>query len=577
MFKSWKKVPIAGKLFICTAAMFSVVILLLFVGQIFFYEKYYYFVLENDLKKTVSEFAPQYSRLGSDDEINKYITETAASNDAFIFILGSHGNILHMSSYDMYVKSSEKTYHVMLDNAIRDDKFFDLAITDNTKIKITYMQGRRTPPENDIIIPSTIEYGGKSWTYKSKFPTAPDSESKSIEGVILSLSLPSNAASRLSIQKNEAFEAIMSRLGDGSYIPENGEYKKYYYTNDENDSKYCIISYACPKQGEYVLAIKPLHSVSEAVYVMKDIVALWFVGVLVIAFIISILFSRIVTRPIIKITDATKQIKKLDFSKKCIVYSHDEIGILAENINDMSEKLNLTINQLVKANEELQHDIEHERILEKQRKEFVAVISHELKTPLAIIRAYSEGLIDGVAHQEKYLRVIIDETAKMDALILDMLEDSKLEIGAQHVDLRECDLADFAEKVLKKFREVCKSKNITLTENISDTPIIRIFDRDLLEQVVSNFMLNAIRYAENGAITVTVNEEIFSVENDGEHIAEDELDKIWDKFYCIGNSTHHFTGGTGLGLSIARNILALHNADFGVKNTASGVMFWFSL
>ena len=165
----------------------------------------------------------------------------------------------------------------------------------------------------------------------------------------------------------------------------------------------------------------------------------------------------------------------------------------------------------------------------------------------------------------------------MDALILDMLEDSKLEIGAQHVDLRECDLADFAEKVLKKFREVCKSKNITLTENISDTPIIRIFDRDLLEQVVSNFMLNAIRYAENGAITVTVNEEIFSVENDGEHIAEDELDKIWDKFYCIGNSTHHFTGGTGLGLSIARNILALHNADFGVKNTASGVMFWFSL
>lgn len=193
MFKSWKKVPIAGKLFICTAAMFSVVILLLFVGQIFFYEKYYYFVLENDLKKTVSEFAPQYSHLGSDDEINKYITETAASNDAFIFVLGSHGNILHMSSYDMYVKSSEKTYHVMLDNAIRDDKFFDLAITDNTKIKITYMQGRRTPPKTISLSPQQLNTAEKAGHTKANFPphrTPNQNQSKVLSFRFLSPQMP---------------------------------------------------------------------------------------------------------------------------------------------------------------------------------------------------------------------------------------------------------------------------------------------------------------------------------------------------------------------------------------------------
>lgn len=570
--------PIARKLFACTAAMFSVVLFILFCGQIFFYEKYYYFVLENDLKKNVTDFAKDYSALTLSEDINKAITDAAAANDAFIFVLGERGNILHSSSYDMYVEAEGDTYHIMLDNAIRDDNFFDLSLTENTDIRITYSRDPHSPHKNDIIIPLKIEYNQKNWEYKSKIPLTPGIEYETglICGRITSLSLPQNSASRLSIQRNEAFEAIMSRRQNGGYITEEGEFKKYRYTDSERGSSYCVISY-CPRAGEYILAVKPLHSVSEAVYVMKDIFALWFVGVLIMAFIVSIIFSRIVTRPIIKITDTTKQIKNLDFSKKCAVNSHDEVGILAENINEMSDKLNTTVNALVRANNELQQDIERERILERQRKEFVAVISHELKTPLSVIRAYSEGIIDGVSQSEKYLKVIIDETEKMDALILDMLEDSKLEIGAEHVDLRACDLCEFAKNVIKKFREICKTNNILLKENISSSAIIKSFDRDLLEQVVSNFMLNAVRYAENKSITVTVNENIFAVENEGEHIAEEELGKIWDKFYCVGKSTHHFTGGTGLGLSIARNILTLHNADFGVKNTENGVMFWFSL
>lgn len=579
MIKFWKKLSISHKLFLCTVVMFSAVLLLLFAGQLFFYEKYYYFLLENELKEAISEFSDEYFNLKTDDEINKSISEFSVSNDAFIFILNDSGNIIHMSSYDMYIEDSGQTYHVLLDNAIHDKNFLDLNLKENSTITITYSKEGYAPAENNIIIPIKIKYNDKEWSYRKHPPSGREitHELVSITGTITSVSLPLNSDSKISIQKNEAFDAIMSWRRNGNFISENEGFKKYHYAGTESDAEYCVVSYNLSEHHEYILAVKPLHSVSEAVYAMKDIVKLWCLCILIIAFIVSIIFSKMVTRQIIKITDITKRIKKLDFSQKCKVSSHDEVGILAENINDMSEQLNNTINELIEANKQLTDDIEHERILEKQRKEFIAVISHELKTPLGIIRAYSEGLIDGVAQQEKYLNVIINETRKMDALILDMLEDSKLEIGAQQIDLKKSDFSEYCKNIVKKFRESCKSKNIFLIENISSTPIIKKFDKDLLERVISNFLLNAIRYAENKTITVTLNGDIFSVENEGEHISEDELGKIWDKFYCVGKSTSHFTGGTGLGLSIAKNILNLHNAEFGVRNTESGVMFWFRL
>lgn len=579
MIKFWKKLSISHKLFICTAAMFSAVLLLLFFGQIFFYEKYYSYVLEENLQNAVGLFSNEYFALDSKDEINKKITEFSGSNNAFVFIVDKRGNIAHMSSYDMFVKDSEKTYHVLLDNAIHDSSFLDLELKEDSTVKIAYSKEEDTNSEHDIIIPIRIEYNNKVWEYSKRLPPAPGVkyEIDTITGNIELLSIPANSNAIISIQKNEAFDAFMSLRKEGIFNTDSTGYKKYAYINSENKSRYCIISYRPNDKDETILAIKPLHSVSEAVQVLKGLIGVWFVGILFIALIVSIIFSKIVTKPIIKITDITKRIKKLDFSQKCKITSGGEVGVLAENINDMADKLNNTINELIKANEQLKLDIEHERIIEKQRKEFIAVISHELKTPLGIIRAYSEGISDGVAQPEKYLKVIINETQKMDALILDMLEDSKLENGAQQADLKESDLSEYCTNVVKTFREPCNAKNISLIENISSEPIIRKFDKDLLERVLSNFISNAMRYAENKKIIVTLTEDICSVENEGEHIAEDELDKIWDKFYCVGKSTSHFTGGTGLGLSIAKNILNQHNAEFGAKNTDSGVMFWFSL
>lgn len=579
MLKFWKRTSISTKIFICTVAMFSAVLLLLFAGQLFFYEKYYYFFTESNLQKALADFSNEYFELNGEEEIRQGINEFSTANNAFVFVSDKHGNIIQMSSYDMCLQSGGEEYRIMLDNAIQDENFFELKFEEDNKVTVTYLRETDKEESNDIIIPIKIEYRDKIWEYKKNIPMSPGVEYEivTISGKITALSLPGKYNSKINIQKNEAFDAIMSLRKNGELSDGANGSNKYAYVSKKNELKYSVVSYSSPEHDVIILAVKPLHSVSEAVYVLKDTLILCFVAVLVIALILSVIFSKIVTKPIIKITHVTKKIKQLNFNEKCVVSSKDEVGVLAENINDMSDKLNATINELLQANEQLKRDIEHERILEKQRKEFIAVISHELKTPLGIIRAYSEGLLDGVAGRERYAKVIIEETRKMDKLILDMLEDSKLETGNQQLDLKEADFSEFCVNVLKNYKEPCKAKNITLIENISEEPIIKVFDKDLMERAISNFISNAMRYSENKRIIVTLDENVFSVENEGNHISEEDLPKIWDKFYCVTKSTSHFTAGTGLGLSIAKNILNLHNAEFGVENTELGVRFWFKL
>ena len=579
MKKFWQKLSITRKIFVCTAAMFSAVLLLLLFGQLFFFEKYYYFSTESNLQNSLNDFSESYYKSTSNEEIKQNITDFSDMNNAFIFIMDKRGNILHMSSYYMYIENSGEIYHVLLDNAVYDNEFMSLKLEEDTEITVIYSKDKSITSKQNVIIPQKIIYGDKTWTSEKTFPRIDikNLEIYSITGTISSLYIPSKTSSKTNIRKNEAYDAILSLRQNGSFVSPKEEFNKYNYISPESNSKYCIVSYNPENHDEYIFAVKPLQSISEAVYILKDTLLLWFLCILIIALIVSIIFSKSVTKPIIKITEITKKIKNLDFSAKCDITSHDEVGLLAENINDMSEKLNGTINELLKANLKLQNDIEHERILEEQRKEFIAVISHELKTPLGIIRAYSEGLIDGVAYQEKYLNVIVEETKKMDKLILEMLEDSKLETGNQQLELKFSDFCEFYNHIIKNFKEAFLAKNITLIENISPEPVYKNFDKDLMERVLSNFISNAMRYSENKKIIISIDKDTFSIENEGDHIAEEDLTKIWEKFYRVGNSTKHFTGGTGLGLSIAKNILTLHNADFGVVNTAIGVKFWFKL
>ena len=219
------------------------------------------------------------------------------------------------------------------------------------------------------------------------------------------------------------------------------------------------------------------------------------------------------------------------------------------------------------------------------RKEFIASVSHELKTPISIIEGYAEGLKDGIPKGDDiayYLDVIIDESKNMNSLVCDMLDLSQLESGNFKLNMSQFNIFEFINSIYKKYLNSINDKHLKL--NISSTMknIIVYGDPYRIEEVINNLISNAIRHTPlNKTIAITLklqeNRILVEIENEGSFIENEDLDRIWDKFYKVDKSGNKHLGGTGLGLSIVKNILFLHKSDFGVLNTNTGVCFYFTL
>ena len=266
---------------------------------------------------------------------------------------------------------------------------------------------------------------------------------------------------------------------------------------------------------------------------------------------------------------------KLDFSQKYDVKTDDEIGELGKTINDLSQQLNRKIVELNEANEKLKADIEKEKKIDAMRKEFISSVSHELKTPIALIQGYAEGLKDNIVTEEEdknfYCEVISDETEKMEKLVKGLLTLSQIESGSVNLENKIFNIVHLVEKIVNKYKPILKNKNINLIIEHDDKELNVKADRSKIEQVLVNFINNAINHIdENGKLKIGLKdgqEKIrVSVCNTGSHIPKEEMDRIWDSFYKIDKSRAREYGGTGLGLSIVKGILELHNNAFGVLN-----------
>ncbi|MCX7714694.1 MAG: cell wall metabolism sensor histidine kinase WalK [Clostridia bacterium] len=629
MKRIWTNASITTKIFLLTAVMFCIYIFITFFLQVFFYGKIYIYYKKEELAKQVEQFSKEYAVLDDPEEINSSMVDFSNSNDSYLLVMNDSGNILYAASYEMTVLTEDgQNIRISLDNAVRDKAFSDLKLKKGSYITVQYSAVGEVNDGN-IYFPIKISNsdgswrinGGKQGGVRMDIPdnigdilekgkninisiygedAAPPSDggethfsisefelvSRKASGIITSITLPDERNSQASMRRAESARAALlwiNRLYEGETL-NIGQKIHYIYKNGESGDKYMVVVKKIEKDGlgQMIFAVTTLKSVDEAVEVMQGSHILWFFVAFFVVVAMSIIFSQLVTRPILNITQVTTKMKNLDFSQKCEVHSQDEVGKLAQNINDMSTQLDATIHELMDANEKLMSDIERERKIELQRKEFVAAVSHELKTPLAIIRAYSEGLNDNISSEkrERYLNVIVDETKKMDALVLDMLENSRLEAGVQKLDIKEHDICPFLKKIVSRFEHNCAEKDIRMILNFSSDEMKANFDSGKIEQVVTNFITNAIRHTPNGhKIYVSVSEKgtkkLVCVENEGKHIPENELDKVWDRFYKIDKSRDRSMGGTGLGLSIAKNILLLHKAAYGVENTDKGVRFWF--
>ena len=287
--------------------------------------------------------------------------------------------------------------------------------------------------------------------------------------------------------------------------------------------------------------------------------------------------ARYITEPIEGLSRAALKMASGDRNVAYTVEKgrKDEIAELANSLNAMSRNLNTAMDRL-----QGEYDRQVER--EKQRRELTSAIAHELKTPLGIIHGYCEGLQENIREEKRdhYLGVILDETEKMDALVLEMLDLSKLESEAYRLRVESFSLGELAREEAERYRPAAQQKGLRL-EVRTDGDGVMTADRGRIAQVLSNFLSNAVWHTpEGGAVQVHATQEKgllrVEVENEGPPIPEEQIDKIWNVFYKGDASRERAKGGTGLGLAIAQNILELHGMEYGACNTEGGVCFWFS-
>lgn len=350
------------------------------------------------------------------------------------------------------------------------------------------------------------------------------------------------------------------------------------------NSEYLIL-WGTLSDGNLILMRTALESIRESVWISNRFLACIGTAAVILSAIISIFVSKKIAGPILQLTDISRRMTKLDFNAKYKSKGENEIDQLGEHMNQMSETLERTISELKSANNELQIDIEKKTQIDEMRKEFLSNVSHELKTPLALIQGYAEGLQECINDDEEsrnfYCEVIMDEADKMNRMVKKLLTLNQLEFGNDVVSMERFDVTELIHGVVQSASILLKQKEINLTFS-TDMPMYVWADEFKVEEVITNYLSNAINHAEfekNIDIKYTYMGDCvrISVFNTGNPIPAEDIDNIWIKFYKVDKARTREYGGSGIGLSIVKAIMDSFHRDCGVMNHANGVEFWFEL
>ena len=412
------------------------------------------------------------------------------------------------------------------------------------------------------------------------------------------------------LDNNVIFSSSSNFLKNGFLIPKpfgtgNSEFTFDYLSKNLNDTTpYFIKTFSDNKLNtdfmmlcgkltpSYLIFIRtPLEAIRESVSISNSFLIVVGSICVIVSSIITFIISKAFTKPIKKLNEIALSMSNLDFSKKYDVITDDEIGTLVKSINKLSESLEKTIQNLKEANIDLEKDVEEKSKLNEMRSQFISDVSHELKTPIALIQGYAEGLVDGIITDEEskkyYCEVILDEANKMSNLTKDLLDLSRLEYGNNELHIDTFNITDLVASTLKKNELLFNEKNITCDFNF-DKAIFVNADSHRIEQVLTNYISNALKHVCNeNIIKCTLSEKNsnetntskvrVSIYNSGRHIPEEEQPRLWTRFYKVDSSRNRTVGGTGLGLSLVKAIMNQHKNNYGVNNVPGGVEFWFEL
>ncbi len=326
------------------------------------------------------------------------------------------------------------------------------------------------------------------------------------------------------------------------------------------------------------MVVGSMQAVNQAVEVLDQVWPLLLIIILLISVFSSLFYTCFITRPIMRISDISQKMSALDFTWSCAEDRTDEIGILAHSLNELAGKLSVTMDELKKANASLQEDIDRERELEQARLDFFSAVSHELKTPITVIKGQLSGMLDGVgayADRDKYLARSLTVVRQMEGIVQELLTVSRIEKGSGTIQAVPVDLSKLVQICLQEYVDLFEQKEQHIDTEISQN-VKTCADPNLLRKAVRNVLTNASIYSPAGAdISVTVRQEnaqiILAVENAGIQIDPAALPHLFEAFYRVDASRNRQTGGSGLGLYLAKMIVEKYDGTICISNTEHGV------
>lgn len=343
------------------------------------------------------------------------------------------------------------------------------------------------------------------------------------------------------------------------------------------------------KNQDYLWLETPVFEIIESTAIANQFSLLTGILTLLIGSLAAYCYSKKFTKPILELNEIARRIAKLDFSHKYKLGPNsdpgDELGELGKSINFLSEELGKSIQELREANTKLAEDIEQKQKIDQMRKEFVSNVSHEIKTPLALIQGYAEGLnaniMETEADKEFYCNVIIDEVVRMNKLVRDLLNLSRIESGSYQLEPEEFNLVELVELALEKYKLRFKEEGVLIQQEGPESILVKA-DYFHIEQVFLNYLNNALHHVDERKnieiIIAGLAEKVkVSVFNFGKPIPEEDLEQIWFSFYKVDKSRTRSYAGTGLGLAIVKAIMEQSRNQYGVLNHEDGVEFWFEV
>jgi len=599
------KFGIVLKLFLLTTTLCLLITGSIYIGQTIFFKQYYANRKVNELKSSIKSFEKQYLKSNGDVQtIQQLEQDFYRAQNTWITTLDHNGNM--KTANDFYVEIKIGTikntneiikiplYHLLKEDDLLQDTppiskgdIVDVKTIDKNNISIPfylYVVQRNSYWINQSMwknIDNSFQVDNEPYVIKEKLDlfTKYNEGIHQLKGTVQNVRIPDRNDVSSIIYSNSLFMDRINEFQTNLFMDKQNQYETFKTLDyEQNGIKYKLfIDPIKDENGEtnYIFSMASLQPVDEAVRMVKDYFVYMIAFVLLLTILASIYYSIKIAKPLLRINDTTRKIAHLDFSERIEYHSKDEIGDLSQNINLLSNTLHSHITQL-------QQDIEKEKQLENTRKEFISGVSHELKTPLSIMKSCISILKDGVASHKKdyYFEAMEKEVDKMDLLIVDMLELAKYESGTYKMKMEPFFIDKIIDHVCNQLSLEIEKKELTVHKDLATIEVFA--NQHRIEQVITNYITNAIRYTpvhENIYISTTIEDDQVEVcvENKGTHIPNDQLDKVWERFYRGDTSRQRSEGSTGLGLAISKNILELHGAQYGVVNTSDGVLFYFTL